>query len=122
MSDNIVFNKSEDFALRIIKLYIYLTKNKNEYVLSKQILRSGTSIGANLAESIHGVSDNDFINKYSISQKECSETLYWLRLLKRSGFITERQFNNIYEDGVEIAKLLTSTIKTMKSRKKINNL
>ena len=118
MADSIVFMKSEDFALRIIKLYIYLTKKKNETTLSKQILRSGTSIGANLAESIHGASDCDFINKHVISKKECSERLYWLRLLKRSGFITENEFDSIYKDGIEIEKLLTSIIKSMKSKRK----
>ena len=123
--DSIVFNKSEDFALRIIKLREYLVKKKKEDVISKQIIRSGTGIGANLAESVHGASDSDFIHKLSISQKECAETLYWLRLLKRAGFITEKQFGSIYDDCVEIAKLLTSIIKTMKTKQKrliTNNL
>ncbi|MDR1071881.1 MAG: four helix bundle protein [Rickettsiales bacterium] len=116
MADSIVFVKSEDFALRIIKLCRFLSEKKKENIISKQIFRSGTSIGANLAESIHGVSDGDFINKHAISQKECEETLYWLRLLKRSDFITEQQFDDIYKDGTEIKKLLASIIKTMKEK------
>jgi four helix bundle protein len=116
LADSIVFLKSEDFALRIIKLYAYLTKKKGENIISKQILRSGTSVGANLAESLHGVSTGDFINKHAISHKECEETLYWLRLLKRAGFITERQFDDIYKDGTEINKMLASIIKTMKTK------
>ena len=119
-SKSIVFAKSEDFAMRIIKLYKYLTEKKKEFIISKQIFRSGTSIGANLAESVYSVSDSDFINKHSISQKECSETLYWLRLLKKSDFITEKQFNDIYKDANEIGKMLASVIKTMKTKRKTN--
>jgi len=122
MSGSIVFLKSEDFALRIIKLYEYLTEKKKEYIISKQILRSGTSIGANLSEAVYGASDNDFIHKCTIARKECSETLYWLRLLEKSGFITKKQFDSICTSADEIMKLLTSIIKTMKAKvKKTSN-
>ena len=130
MSKNVTFDKSEDFALRIIKLYEFLIARKKEYTISKQILRSGASVGANLAEAVYGVSDNDFVHKNTISRKECAETLYWLRLLEKSKLITKTQFGSIYSDGCEIMKMLTSTIKTMqikikrdetKKQKKISN-
>ena len=116
-SKSIAFAKSEDFALRTIKLYKHLTEKKKEFIISKQILRSGTSIGANLAESVYSVSNPDFLNKHCIAQKECAETLYWLRLLRKSDFITEKQFGDIYKDGDEIGRLLASIIKTMKAKK-----
>ena len=121
MANSIVFGKSENFALRIIKLYEYLTAKKKEFIISKQLPRSGTSIGANLAEAVHGSSNKDFINKLSISQKECSETLFWLRLLKKSDILTEKQFDDIYEDGDEIGKMLASIIKTIKKKKTHNS-
>jgi len=118
MAESIVFNKSEDFAVRIVNLCKYLTEKKSERLISNQMFRSGTSIGANLAEAVHGASDKDFINKLAISLKECSETLYWLRLLKRTDFLTEKQFDAIYSDGEEIIKLLISIINTMKIKLK----
>ena len=112
--------KSEAFAIRVVKLYKYLSENKKEYVLSKQILRSGTSIGANLAESENAITKADFINKIYVSLKECSETLYWLRLLKNAGFLTEKSFNDIYKDCEELKKILSATTKTLeKKRKKV---
>lgn len=116
MADNIAFEKSSNFALRIIKLYKYLCDKKNEYVLSKQILRSGTSIGANLAESRYAISKNDFLSKVYISLKECAETLYWLKLLKDSGFITQKQFESIYSECDEIGRILSATTKTINKR------
>ncbi len=92
MKQNIIIDKSFEFAVRIVKLYKLIIKDKKEYVLSKQILRSGTSIGANIWEAVNGESKADFIHKMSIAQKECSETLYWLKLLKETDYIK----NNLY--------------------------
>ncbi len=113
---SILMDKSKAFALRIINLYRYLCEQKNEYVLSKQVLRSGTSIGANIHEVFYAQSDPDFIAKLSISQKEDSETLYWLELLHDSGYIDDDSFNSIHVDCEELMKLLTSSIKKVKSR------
>ena len=105
--------KTYTFALRIIKAYNYLT-SKSEYVLSKQLLRSGTSIGANCREATYAQSKMDFINKLSIALKETNETIYWLELLHDSDYITDQSFNSIHNDGLEILKLLISIIKTSK--------
>ena len=116
---SILMDKSKGFALRIIKLYKYLCEQKNEYVLSKQILRSGTSIGANIHEAFNAQSKADFISKLSISQKEGGETLYWLELLHDSAFIYDDAFKSIYSDCEELMKLLTVSIK--KSKNLIHN-
>lgn len=116
---SILMDKSKGFALRIIKLYKYLCEQKNEYVLSKQILRSGTSIGANIHEAFNAQSKADFISKLSISQKEGGETLYWLELLHESAFIYDDAFKSIYSDCEELMKLLTVSIK--KSKNLIHN-
>ena len=106
--------KTYSFALRIIKAYKYLS-NKNEYVLSKQLMRSGTSIGANCREATYAQSKQDFISKLSIALKEANETIYWLELLHDSDFITDDAFESIHNDGLEILKILISIIKTSKS-------
>ena len=98
MGDNVIYKLSKSFALRIIKLYSYLCDEKKEYVISKQIYRSGTSIGANIAESIYAQSDADYINKLKISLKEASETKYWLELLFESDIIDETQYNSLSND------------------------
>ena len=116
MKQSILKDKSKAFALRIIRLYKHLVNTKNEYVLSKQILRSGTSIGANGAEAFYAQSDADFISKLSISQKETSETIYWLELLQESDYISEVDFNSINTDAIELMRILTSSIKTMKTK------
>ena len=110
--------KSFDFALRIVKLYQHLSGKKKEFVLSKQILRSGTSIGANFEEAHGAQSDLDFQAKISIAYKEARETSYWLRLLKASNYLTEKQFNSIYPDCEELIKITTSIQLSM--RNKIN--
>jgi four helix bundle protein len=110
--------KSKQFALRIVRLYKHLVDKKKEFVLSKQILRSGTSIGANLAEAECAISKNDFISKVYIALKECSETQYWLDLLKDSGYITQKEFDSIFADCNEITKILTKTTKTLKPNSK----
>ena len=118
MGKSITQEKSEAFAIRIVKLYKFLTETKRENILSKQILRSGTSIGANLAESEYAISADDFTSKVYIALKECAETEYWLTLLKNTDYITQVQFNSIYADCEELRKLLASTTKTMKDKKK----
>lgn len=112
--ENVLKSKSYDFARRIIKLYKYLVDKQKEFVLSKQVLRSGTSIGALIREGEYAQSKLDFISKLSISLKESSETEYWLSLLKDEGFIPQDNFESICDDCVEIIKLLTATIKTTK--------
>ena len=107
--------KSKQFALQIIKLYKHLCENK-EFVLSKQILRSGTSIGANLAEAECAISKNDFLSKIYIALKECVETQYWLDLLKDSGYIGDEIYNTLFHACNEITKILTATTKTIKPK------
>ncbi|MDE5849610.1 MAG: four helix bundle protein [Muribaculaceae bacterium] len=115
MREDAKWQKSEAFALRIIELYKYLTWEKREFILSKQILRSGTSIGANIVESEFSESSADFIHKLTISQKEAGETLYWLRLLVKSGYLDQNWFTSLYNDGEEIIKILTSIIIKLKN-------
>ncbi|MBQ5764979.1 MAG: four helix bundle protein [Clostridia bacterium] len=110
---NIIEIKSFNFAVRIVKLNQYLTKKK-EFVLSNQILRSGISIGANVAEAEQAQSTADFISKMSISLKEVAETKYWLRLLKETKFISQKEFDSIFNDCVELEKILVSIIKSSK--------
>ena len=110
-------DKSKEFAVRIVRLYRYLCREKREYVLSKQLLRSGTSIGANLAESEWAVSRSDFLSKVYIALKETSETKYWLELLYRTEFLTRKQFESVYKDAEELSKMLSATTRTMKPTK-----
>lgn len=116
MQDGAVQLKSEELALRIIGLYRYLiTRDKDkEYVISKQLLRSGTSIGANIAEAEYAISKADFKTKMYIALKECNESLYWLRLLHRSEYLSEEEFLSIYADCEEVFRLLVSITKTVK--------
>ncbi len=110
-----VLQKSKRFAIRIVKLYRYLCEEKKEFVMSKQILRCGTSIGANLSESIAAISKKDFMAKVYIALKECSETLYWLELLKDTDYITEDMYRSMQGDCEEIRKMLSSSTMTLKS-------
>lgn len=116
MRDNIVKTKSFDFAIRIVKLYQYLCTDKKEFILSKQLLRSGTSIGAMIREAEHTESKNDFIHKFSIAQKEANEALYWLELLKATDYLNEKEFENINNNATSILKLITSILKTTKQQ------
>jgi four helix bundle protein len=116
--ESILKNKTEDFASRIIKLYQYLIQEYSETIMSKQIYRSGTSIGANVAESINAQSNADFINKLSIALKEANETEYWLKNLYSAKFIDEKGYLSLQKDNEEIIKLLVSSIKTMKLKQK----
>ena len=114
--DNVLKDKSFSFALRVVKLTQYLKRDKKEYVISKQVLRSGTSVGALICEAEYAQSKPDFINKLSIGLKEANETYYWLRLLHEGGYISEIMFNSIKPQTNELIKLLTSSIKTAKER------
>ncbi len=107
--------KSKKFAVRIVNLYKYLYNNQSEYVLSKQILRSGTSIGANIAEAECGCSKKDFLNKIYIALKECAETIYWLDLLFETEYLNETEYISIKNDCEELRKMLSSTTKTLNS-------
>ncbi len=118
--DNPILDKSFNFAVRIVNLYKYLTEKQKEFVLSKQILRSGTSIGANVHESIEGSSEKDFQNKLNIALKEARETEYWLKLLHQTEYIDERQYSNINDDCSEILRILVSIIKTLNQKKEPN--
>ena len=115
--DSLVYEKAYDFAIRVIKAYKYLTQTKKEFVLSKQLIKSGTSIGANIAEANGAISSADFSAKLSIAYKECLETKYWLSLLRDTSYIDEKAFNSIYTDADEIGKILFSIIK----KTRINN-
>lgn len=112
--DNILVNKSFSFAVRIVNLYKYLCSNKKEFVLSKQLLRSGTSIGANISESQDAQSTNDFISKLSIALKEARESKYWIELLKETEYLTKKESDSLVNDLIELIKLLVTIIKTTK--------
>ena len=115
---NILQDKSFAFAVRIVNLYKFLCEDKKEFVLSKQILRSGTSIGANVEEGIGGQSDKDFLAKLSISYKETRETIYWLKLLFATDYLNKEQFDNILQDAEELGKILAKIILTTKQKLK----
>ena len=112
--ENVIEIKSFNFAVRIVNLYKYLTDKKKEYVLSKQLLRSGTSIGANVSEAEQAQSKPDFVSKMNIALKETSETKYWIKLLNATEFLSEKESNSLLADCVELEKLLVSIIKSSK--------
>lgn len=114
--ESVIEPKSFEFSLRIVNLYNYLRSEKAEYVLSKQMLRSGTSIGANVCEAEQAQSRADFISKMNIALKESVETEYWLRLLYKSGYLNKKEFDSIHRECKELVKMLTSIIKTTKNR------
>lgn len=117
MENNVLLTKSLAFASRIVKLHKYLIKEKHEGIISKQIIRSATSIGANANEAVYGISKADFIAKLQISLKETAETEYWLRLLILSEYITEAEGNSLLTDCLEIKRILISTLNTAKQNK-----
>ncbi len=121
MKENVIKQKSFEFAIRIVKLYQYLQNEKKEYVLSKQLLRSGTSVGAMVREAEYSESKLDFIHKLAIAQKEINESLYWIELLKGTNYLNEKEFISINDDAVEIIKMITSIIKSTKITLKTNN-
>jgi len=114
MRENLIKYKSFKFAIRVVKLYQFLVSDKKEYVLSKQLLRSGTSVGAMVREAEHSESKADFIHKMAIAQKEINESIYWLELLKETNYLSNEQYTSINIDAVEVIKMLTSIIKTTK--------
>jgi four helix bundle protein len=119
MTENIIKNKSFAFAIRVVKIYQFLCETKKEFVLSKQLLRSGTAVGALVREAEHAESKAEFKHKMAIAQKEINESIYWLELLNETGYLTNEQFQSINKDAIEIIKLLTSIIKSVKLN--INN-
>ncbi|MBR4128454.1 MAG: four helix bundle protein [Bacteroidaceae bacterium] len=114
--ESVTHTKSKLFAIRIIKFYKYLTEEKKEFIISKQLMRSGTSIGANIRESYFAQSQADFIHKLNIALKEADETAYWLELLVESNMTEEHMFNSLYTDVKEIIALLVASIKTAKEK------
>ena len=112
--ENILKNKSFSLAIEIVQVYKHLIEEKREFVMSKQLLRSGTSIGAMVRESQNAESKNDFIHKLAIAQKECDETLYWLELIHTSGYLNEEKFTNCFQHASEILRILKSVILTTK--------
>ena len=117
MKGNPLKDKSYNFAIRIVKLSQYLQRDKKEFVLSKQVLRSGTSVGALIREAEFGQSKADFSNKMSVSLKEANETEYWLCLLRDTDFINENQFKNLHADCKELVAMLVATVKTSRVRR-----
>ena len=113
--DNAIKEKSFSFSVRIVKLCKFLREEKKEYVMSRQLLRAGTSVGANIAEAQHAQSRPDFLSKLNIALKEAAETDYWLRLLYETDYLTEEQFKSIYSNCDEIESILISIVKTVKN-------
>ena len=114
MKESILSEKSFNFAIRIINLYKYWVETKKEFVLSKQLLRSGTAIGALQSEACFAESKADFIHKYGIVQKECNESIYWLKLLSQTNYIAQNEFESLEYDVIELLKMITSSIITVK--------
>ena len=112
--NNVIADKSFKFAVRIVNLYKYLNAQKKEFVLSKQLLRCGTSIGANVAEAQNAQSTADFLSKLNIALKEATETKYWIRLLRETEYLSEEQFQSVFQDCAELEKLLVSIVKSIK--------
>lgn len=113
---NILLEKSEAFAGRMVRMYQYLTVQKNEFIISKQVFRSGTSIGANLTESINAQSSSDYLHKQNIALKEADETAYWLKNLYIGGYLNEKEYQSISNDCDELIKMLVCSIKTLKKK------
>jgi four helix bundle protein len=113
---NVLQEKAFAFAIRMVKLYKFLCEEKKEFVLSKQILKSGTSIGANIEEGIGVQSEKDFLSKFSISYKETRETIYWLKLLFATDYISKEQADSMLQDAEELSKILSKIILTMKQK------
>lgn len=115
-TDNIIAEKSKQFAIRIVNLYKYLLKEKKEFILSKQLVRSGTSIGANVAEAICAISKKDFTAKMYIAYKECSESLYWIELLYETEYLDKKAFDSVWNQCKELHKILSSITKSSEDR------
>ncbi len=115
MGNSVIKDKSFLFAVRVVKLYQFLCSEKREFIISKQVLRSGTSIGANVREALQGQSKKDFLSKISISLKEANETAYWIELLHATNYIDDQQKDSIYTDCNELISILTAIVKTTKT-------
>ena len=115
MSESIMKTRSKQFAVRIIKLHKYLLEEKKEFVMAKQVLKSGTSIGANIHEGNYAISKKEFAAKMQIALKEAAETQYWLEILNDTDYISNEQYSSLVDDCIEIIKMLTSSIKTIKN-------
>lgn len=115
MKENVIKTKSFAFAVRVVNVYKFLTSEKKEFVMSKQLLRSGTAVGSLYREAEQGESKPDFIHKMGIAQKECNETIYWLELLQATEYLDDAQFNSVNSDAIELMKLITSIIKSAKT-------
>ena len=113
--ENVIREKSFKFAVRAINLYKALSNERKEFILSKQLLRSGTSVGANVREALNAESNPDFVHKLAIAQKECDETCFWLELLHETGFINEPEFNSLHSDASELLKIIRSIILSSKN-------
>ena len=116
MAENVIYKLSKTFALRIVKVYNYLTQSKGEYVMSKQLYRSGTSVGANIAESLYAQSDADYVSKLKISLKEASETKYWLELLYESEYIAKSEFDSLVNDINTIVGTLVNIVNKVQNK------
>ena len=114
-SDNIIHSKAIGFAIRIVNLYKYLSDSKKEYVMSKQLLRSGTSIGANISEATQGMTTKDFTHSMAIALKEAQETNYWLEILVSTDYLSREEYESILSYNLEIIKLLTAILKTSRN-------
>ncbi|HPN84976.1 MAG TPA: four helix bundle protein [Victivallales bacterium] len=114
-TENIIQEKSYAFAVRIVKLSQYFSKDKKEYVLSRQLLKSGTSVGANVEEGIGGQSKSDFVSKMSIAYKEVRETSYWLRLMRDTGYLSKPEFDDIYTDADELCRIVSKILTSSKT-------
>jgi len=115
-NDNVIETKSKAFAIRVVWLARYLQEEKREFVISKQLLRSGTSVGANVKEAISGQSKADFTSKMNIALKESAETEYWLEILHETDYLSDKEFESMYADNKELIRILTSIIKTSKNK------
>lgn len=116
MKESVLQIKSFELAVKIVSIARFLQEDKKEFILSKQLLRSGTSVGANMREAKHAVSSKDFVHKLSIVQKECEETMYWLELLEESNYLENKNEKGVYDLSVEIMKMIISSIKTVKAK------
>lgn len=122
MGKSIIYNKSFGFAIKIVETYKFLNSEKHEFVMSKQLLKCGTSIGANVSEAAKGQSDKDFVSKMSIALKEANECLFWIDLLSATDFLPKERVNELSEDCNEILKILSSIILTMKKKISVKEL
>jgi len=120
INKNVLKEKSFAFTLRCVNLYKYLSESKREFVISKQLIRSGTSVGANIREAQNAESNADYIHKFGIAQKECDETIYWLELLLAANYLTKSEFESIYKESNELLKMIRSAILTLKQKNNAN--